>query len=231
MRAKDIMTPNVITVAPEATVAEIAEVLMAKGISAVPVVDQNAAICGIVSEGDLMRRMANDADDKRPWWLRMMSSNTEEAADFIKSHGRTAHDVMTQNVVMVSEDMELSDLAKTLETNRIKRVPVVTDGKLVGIISRSNLLQVIAGQKTEIKKEVDVSDREIRKQVHDSLSTQHFASHGSLNVIVEDGVVELWGWIETEPEREALMLAAREVAGVKDVRDHFGKISPWVWGA
>ena len=231
MRAKDIMTPNVITVRQDVPVSDVAELLLEKKITAVPVVGEDGRLAGIVSEGDLVRRLSEGADDDRPWWLKMMATNSDGARDFIKSHGRTAGDVMTRNVVSVNEDTELNEVAHVLEANRIKRVPVVTDGKVVGIISRSNMLQVIAGQKTEVKKPASVSDRELRKQVYDSLSNQGFASHGSLNVIVDDGVVELWGWVETEEERKALLLTATEIDGVKEVRDHFGKISPWVWGA
>lgn len=231
MQAKDIMTPTVVTVGPEETVSAIANLLMSKKISAVPVLDKERQLCGIVSEGDLIRRISDDADDNRPWWLKMMSSNSEQAGDFIKAHGRTAKDVMTKNVATVDENMEICDVAHKLEANRIKRVPVMSGDQLVGIISRSNLLQVVAGQKTEIAKAATPGDRALRKQVHDHLNDQNFTSHGSLNVIIDDGVVELWGWVETETERDALILAAKEVPGVTEVRDHFGKVSPWVWGA
>jgi len=231
MQAKDIMTPAVVTVDADETVSAIAKLLMERKISAVPVLDKSRKLCGIVSEGDLIRRISDDADDDRPWWLKMMSSNSQEAGDFIKAHGRTAKDIMTKNVATVDENMEISEVAHKLETNRIKRVPVMSGSQMVGIISRSNLLQVVAGQKTEIAKAATPNDRALRKQVHDHLDAQNFASHGSLNVIVDEGVVELWGWVETETEREALLLAAKEVPGVTEIRDHFGKVSPWVWGA
>lgn len=230
MQAKDVMVPDVVTVGLEAKVKDIADLLVAKQISAIPVVDKDGKLAGIVSEGDLLRRMAEGADDKRPWWLRMMATGSEDASAFIKSHGRTAEQVMTKNVVTVEEDADLSEVAHLLESNRIKRVPVMRDGQVVGIVSRSNLLQVIAGQKMETKKTYLVSDREIREQVHKSLSKKDFVSHGTLNVIVDDGIVELWGWVESDVERDALVLAASEVDGVKEVKDHFGRISPWVWG-
>ncbi len=231
MQAKDIMTTSVVTVGQDEPVSAIASLLMEKRISAVPVLDTDDKLCGIVSEGDLIRRISDEADDHRPWWLKMMSSNSQEAGEFLKAHGRTAKDVMTKNVATVNDTMEISDVAQKLESNRIKRVPVVVNDKVVGIISRSNMLQVIAGQKAKVAKSASPNDRVLRKQVQDHLSEQSFASHGTLNVIVDDGVVELWGWVETETEREALLLAAKEVDGVQEVRDHFGKISPWVWGA
>ena len=141
MQARDVMTPDVVSVRVNTSVGEIAELLMEKRISAVPVLGDNNVLVGIVSEGDLIRRLSSSADEQRPWWVTIMSSNAEDASDFIKAHGRTAQEVMTSNVVTVSEEAELSDVAHVLESNRIKRTPVVRDGKLVGIISRSNLLQ------------------------------------------------------------------------------------------
>jgi CBS domain-containing protein len=231
MHAKDIMTPAVITVGPETTVGEIAELLMSKRVSAVPVVEADGSLCGVVSEGDIMRRVSSEADDKRSWWQKMTSTNSQDAVDYIKVHGRSAQEIMTRNVVTVGEDTAVSEVAQVLESHHIKRVPVVRDGKVVGIISRSNLLQLVAGQKTGVSTAATPGDRELRKQVYDLLSGLDFSSHGTLNVIVTDRVVELWGWVETEAERKALLLAASEVPGVKDVRDHFGKVSPWVWGA
>ncbi|NQW01528.1 MAG: CBS domain-containing protein [Rhodospirillales bacterium] len=231
MRVKDIMTPAVITVGTQATVSEIAKVLMDRKISALPVIDGDGKLCGIVSEGDLMRRINNQADDKRSWWQKMISSQSQDASEFIKSHGRTAREIMTRNVVTVEEDTEISEVARLLESHHIKRVPVTSNGRVVGIVSRSNLLQLVAGQKTKAKPDAGPGDLELRKQVYDVLSHLDFASHGTMNVIVVDGVVELWGWVESEAERDALLLAASEVKGVKNVRDHFGKVSPWLWGA
>lgn len=230
MQVSDIMTPRVFSVNAETSVSEVADLLMKKKISAVPVLGKDGKLLGIVSEGDLMRRLAADADDERSWWMVNLASQEDEARDFIKVHGRTAQDIMTRNVVTLSEDMDVASVAKLLESNRIKRAPVVRNGKVVGIVSRSNLLQAVAGQRTQSNGDVRLSDREIRTLVHEVLSKKDFTSHGALNVIVEDGVVELWGWVDSEAERKALVLAASEVSGVKKVEDHFGRVSPWIWG-
>ena len=231
MRAKDIMSPNVITIGLDASVEAIAQLLMDKRISAAPVVDGDGNLAGIVSEGDLVRRISGEDGDQKSWWMKILTSDVDKADSFIKVHGRRAKDIMTRNVITVEEDTELSDLARTLETHRIKRVPVLRDGKLAGIVSRSNMLQVVATRKIDIRPYPAPGDREIREQVHDVLVAKGFATHGSLNVIVDDGIVELWGWVETEPERDAMLMAAAEVQGVKKVKDHFGKVAPWVWGA
>ncbi len=232
MLVKDIMTPNVISVGPETQVGEIAELLMEKKISAVPVLAGDGKLVGLVSEGDLIRRLSDDADEDRPWWVIALTSQTEEAKDFIKAHGRTARDVMTKNVVTVDEEMELGAVAHLLEANRIKRAPVVRGDEVVGMVSRSNLLQAVARRTESPDKAPDwaPSDREIRARVQAALNEKAFSSHGAINVIVEDGAVELWGWVNSEEEREALLLAAKEVEGVREVRDHFGRVSPWLWG-
>lgn len=230
MQVSDIMTPTVFSVKADATVAEIAELLMKHKVSAVPVLADDGTLQGIVSEGDLMRRLAEDATEDRSWWMVKLTSPQSDAREFIKVHGRTAKEIMTQDVISVSEELGLAELARLLERNRIKRAPVVRDGKVVGIVSRSNLLQAIAGERGKTATEDRLSDREIRTRVHQTLRNKDFATHGALNVIVEDGIVELWGWVESDTEREALVLAATEVPGVKDVKDHFGRVSPWVWG-
>ncbi len=152
MRAMDVMTTNVITVSPDTSVQEVATLLSERGISGVPVVDAENRLVGIVSEGDLLHRVETGTDRRpdrrsgrrRSWWLDTVGSDEELARDYVKSHGRTAKDVMTSEVISVSETTELADIANLLETKRIKRVPVVRDGRLVGIVSRANLVRALA---------------------------------------------------------------------------------------
>ncbi len=230
MLVKDIMTPEVVSVGPGAPVGEIAELLMKEKVSAVPVLADDGKLMGVVSEGDLIRRLSGEADDGRPWWVAALTSRAEEARDFIKSHGRTAADVMTKNVVSVTEEAGLGEVAHLLEANRIKRAPVVRGDVVVGMVSRSNLLQAVARGTAAPGTAPAPSDRELRASVQEALRNCGFSNFGSTNVIVEDGVVELWGWVETDDEREALLIAAKEVDGVSEVRDHFGRVSPWLWG-
>lgn len=230
MQVKDIMTPEVISVRPDAAVGDIAELLMNEKISAVPVLTDDGKLMGVVSEGDLIRRLSGDADEGRPWWVAALSSRANDAKDFIKSHGRTAKDVMTKNVVTAEEETDLGEVAHLLEANRIKRMPVVRGDIVVGMVSRSNLLQAVARGSAKPSNAPAPSDRELRASVQEALRNCGFTTYGSTNVIVEDGVVELWGWVESEEERQALLLAAKEVDGVSEVRDHFGRISPWRWG-
>ncbi len=230
MQASDIMTAKVVTVSVDTDVEVIARLLLDRRISAVPVVDSNDHILGIVSEGDLMRRPETETERHRSWWLRLLADKEEWAEEYVKSHGRRADQVMTRDVVTVTEDIKVGEIAELLEQRRIKRVPVVRDGKLVGIISRANLLQGLAAHKERIEAPT-TDDRSIRDRVMAVLNEQDWVSHGGLNVIVNDGVVELWGLAESQKERDALRLAAKSVEGVREVKDRLGKLAPWVWGA
>ncbi len=230
MQASDIMTAKVVTVSFDTEVEDIARMLLERRISAVPVVDENDHILGIVSEGDLLRRPEIETERHRSWWLRLLADKEERAEDYVKSHGRRADQVMTREVITVTEDAKLGDIAELLENRRIKRFPVVRDGKLVGIISRANLLHGLAAHKEKIAATTS-DDRSIRDRVMAVLNQQDWVSHGGLNVVVNDGVVELWGWAESQKEREALRLATEAVEGVREVKDRLGKIAPWVWGA
>jgi CBS domain-containing protein len=230
MLAKDVMTTNVVTVTSDDRVEEIAKLLLERHISGAPVLDADGRLVGVVSEGDLMRRLEGEAE-RRSWWLKLLASPEDRARDYTKSHGRLAGDVMTREVVTVAEDTPVGEIAHLLERRRIKRVPVVRDGKVVGIVSRANLLHGLAAHKDRVAPEPSPDDRTIRKAIMTMVERQGWITHGSLNVLVSDGVVELWGWVDSEDERKALRLAVEEVAGVKAVQDHLGSLPPYLRGA
>ena len=137
MQAKDVMTTDVVTVAPDTEVSDIARLLLERHISALPVVDGDGGVVGIVSEGDLLHRRETDTEKHRNWWLGFLVGNEQRAAEYSKSHGTKASEIMSREVVTVNEDAQLGDIAELLEIRRIKRVPVLRDGKLVGIVSRA----------------------------------------------------------------------------------------------
>ncbi len=226
MLARDIMTKNVVTVPPETAVADIAQVLIDNKISGVPVVDNTGRPIGMVSEGDLLQQVGLSGERRRSWWLHLFSSPEQDAKDFVKQHGGTAADIMTTKIVSVDELAPTTTIARLLEENHIKRVPVMRDGELVGIVSRGNLLQALAGHRDDGPKAPSADDRTVRLDVHAALQSQSWTSHGATNVIVTDGVVELWGWVESEAERKAMLVAAKEIAGVREVIDHLGAVPP-----
>lgn len=224
MRAIDVMTPNVITVDPETSVQALAALLSEKGISGAPVVDVGGRMIGIVSEGDLLHRAElgteRRSERRSAWWLEHFASGL--ARDYVKSHGRTARDIMTRDVVTVTEDTDLADVAALLETKRIKRVPVVRDGKVVGIVSRANLVRALAATTAAPTSDTGDDDRAIRDKLLAELGRQEWAAKvWAQDVIVSGGVVHLWfGSDEPEERRQAVRVAAENIAGARGVEEH-----------
>lgn len=229
MQASDVMTTKVITVGPNTGVQEVANILLANRISAVPVVGDYGELLGIVSEGDLMRRSETDTERHRSWWLAMFTSDSTLVTEFTKSHAHKVTDIMTRDVITAEPDTSLGDIATLLEKNLIKRVPIVKDGKIVGIVSRANLLQALASVRTEIGASTAPDDSTIREEVMAHLRAPTWAGPFPLNVIVHDGTVELWGLVDSPGQKKALRVAAEETAGVRAVNDHL-VVRPLVHG-
>ena len=228
MLARDIMTTNVITINPSLSVEQIAQLLLSCSISGVPVVDAEDRLIGVVSEGDLLRRREGGTERHRSWWLNLLAGPEGRAREFVKTHGHRAEDVMTREVVTITADTPVGEIAEILEKRHIKRVPVVEDGKIIGIVSRANLLHGLATHKAQISITPSPDDRAIREQVQALVAKEDWITHGSLNVLVADGVVELWGWVDSEDERKALMTAVGEMDGVKEIVDHLGSVPPYM---
>jgi CBS domain-containing protein len=217
LTAADVMTSDVVSVEPDTPVRDIAELLYSRRISGVPVVE-NDQVIGIVSEGDLIGHVAAIGEPRRSWWLSLFADESLSARDYAKTHGRTARDVMTASVVSVEETATLAEMARLVERHRIKRVPVLRDGKLIGIVTRGNLLQGLATLKAELPKSVD--DATIREELVAELRNQPWAHLYTDDIVVENGVVHLHGTVRTEDERLALRIAAENVRGVRSVEDH-----------
>src|ERR1700758_3000493 len=192
MRAMDVMTSEVITVDENASVQSVAKLLAKHGISAVPVVDKDNRVIGMVSEGDLLHRAETGTERRRSWWLDLMASTNKLAGDYIKSHSVKAKDIMTRNVLSVVETTPVADIALLLETNRIKRVPVVRDGKLVGIVSRANLVRALAMTIDEPPSAAGADDRRIRDKLLAELQAQEWAGPWAADIVVRDGIVHIW---------------------------------------
>lgn len=224
MKAKDVMTPNVITVSEHTTVAEIATTLLKWRISAVPVVDAKERLIGIVSEGDLVRRVEAQTDRAPPWWLAALGDPDERATDYVKSHGHLAKDVMTEAVVTVEEDTSVAEIANLLEAHRIKRVPVLRQSNVIGIVSRANLLHGLASADPTSPPSDD--DRELRAAVLNRLRNEAGVGLASLNVTVADRVVHLWGTALSEAQKVEIRVATESIPGVSAVEDHLSVLPP-----
>lgn len=225
MRAIDIMNSRVVTVRPDTPIEEIAQRMIERGVSGLPVVDEDGSVLGIVSEGDLIRRAELGTERRPPWWLTILAEPEERARRYIKTHGKTAREIMSTPVHSVEEHTPAAEIAALLEDRRIKRVPVLRNGKLVGIVSRANLLHGFAASKSD---EPPKSDRELRAAVQHALEKETGGRDEFVDITVTDGVVYLWGYVPTQAELDAARVAA-ESAGAKSVVNHL-RVVPQVPG-
>lgn len=221
MKARDVMTTSVISIEPNATVLKAARLMLLKRVSGLPVVTAAGELVGIVTEGDFLRRAEAGTKKRRSLWHDILVGPGKLADEYIHSHGRVVHEVMTPDPYTVTEDTPLEAVVDLMERHRIKRLPVVKDGRLVGIVSRSNMLRVFASVEPP---KAEASDEAIRSQLLDELSHERWASLGAIDVTVRDGIVHLWGTITDERERAALIVAAENTPGAKGVRDHLAWI-------
>jgi len=212
------MVRKIVTVGPDATVAEAAKLMADNDVSALPVIDDDGDLVGIISEADLLRREEIGTDVRHPWWVEAMTPAATLAAEFTKSHGKRVAEVMSENVITAAEDTPLAEIAAILERNRIKRVPITQAGKLVGIVSRANLVQALASSDAATGTGSHES-RIIRDELLARLAEQAWTDFGSRNVIVTDGKVHLWGLVGSPAERKALVALAEGVPGVTGVAD------------
>ncbi len=224
MKAADIMVKDVVTTGPEASVQQLATLMLERRISGLPVVDGGGRLLGIVSEGDLIRRPEIDTDRVKLGWLRLLLSDEDRARDFVKSHGRKAREVMTQPAISVAADAPLAEVVRLMARHRVKRLPVVDKGKLVGLVTRTDLLRAVVAHQAVAP--ADVKDEELRVRIDAMLREEDWAASAVVNVQVENGVAQLWGTVESREQREALILAVRGVPGVKDVQPHLGSVLP-----
>jgi len=226
MKASEIMTIGVYTVTPDVSVRDAARLLIEQGISGLPVVDSTGQVVGIVTEGDFLRRAETGTQRRRPRWLEIFVGPGRLASDYVHTHGRKVADIMAPEVVTVSADAPVQDVVDIMEQHRIKRVPVVRDGAVVGIVSRANLVQALARLAEEAPPSRP-NDEAMRTQIMAALKKLEWAPHPSLNVIVRDGVAELWGTILDEKKRDAVRVLAENVPGIVGVQDHMVWVEPF----
>lgn len=217
MQARDVMSTRVISVNPQRSVREIAKLFIEHRISAVPVVDDAGRLVGVVSEGDLLNRSDAGTRHRASWWLEFMAGPEAQANDYLRAHGKVAEDVMTRDVVSVSEETPLDEIAATLERLRIKRVPVLRDGVLTGIVSRSNLLHGIVAQSAATGP--SLSAREAREAIQQEIAATGVSAH-QVNVIATETSVQLWGWVDSEAQLRAVQAAAEAADGSRRVENN-----------
>jgi CBS domain-containing protein len=218
MLARDVMIAPVITVKPYSSIKNVAGLFWKRRISGAPVVDDKGKLVGMITEGDLVYRFELKTDRPHPHWFLQMTGNEQSAKEYAKSHGRHVSDVMTRAVITAAPDTPLNDIAALMEKNSIKRIPIVEDDRLIGIVTRANLVQAIAI--TPHNLDYSLSDRTIREKLLSELNKQPWAEASRPNIIVHDGVVELWGTVSSDAEMQAIRVAAESSPGVCAVRNH-----------
>jgi CBS domain-containing protein len=228
MRASEVMTREVVTVAPDSPVREIASLLLQYRISAVPVTI-NRSVIGIVSEGDLMHRPENETERMRSWWLEAFTDSETLARDYVKTHGLRAIDVMTRHVISVGEEAEVGEIAQLLDSRRIKRVPVVREGRLVGIVSRADLLRALVAGWPPAGRGTAASDHALHEAIIAHARAQRWSDVPMLNVVVRGGDVELSGVVASEDHRRATRILVEGIPGVRSVRDNLAVVPHWAY--
>ncbi len=220
MKAMDVMVRDVVTVKPDDDVALAVHLLAEHDVSALPVVDDDDNVIGVISEADLLHREEIGTEKQRPWWLEAVTPASTLAGEFAKSHGRRVEEIMSSNIVSASEDTPLGEIATLLERHRIKRLPILRAGKLVGIVSRSNLIQALASSQAQTGAGSGAaSDRKLRLELLDRLDHQSWTDFGERNIIVSGGIVHLWGLVGSADEHKALLALAEGLPGVVGVSD------------
>jgi len=223
MQVRDVMTRNIISVAADKTVLEAAGTMLQNRISGLPVVDAEGNLVGMVTEGDFLRRGEIGTQRRRPKWLEFLVGPGRLAEEYVHASGRKVEAVMTVNPVTVTEDDSLETVVELMERRRIKRLPVLRGGKVVGIVSRANLMHALVSLARDAQAPAG-GDSATRDRVLAAFGKQSWAPQ--INVVVKNGVAELWGTIMDERERRACIVTAENVAGVNEVRDHLVWVEP-----
>jgi CBS domain-containing protein len=223
MKVRDVMTWGVISVEPDASVTRAVRLMLQNNISGLPVVHANGSLVGIVTEGDFLRRSELGTQRHRPRWLEFLIGPGRLAAEYVRTSGRKVGEIMTPDPYTIGTNTPLEEVVQLMERHRIKRLPVVEDGKPIGMVSRANLLHALASLAREAKPSAG-DDTAIRDRIVAECAKQPWAPQ--INPVVRNGVVELWGTIMDERERQAFIVAAENVPGVKAVHDHLVWVEP-----
>ena len=228
LSALDLMTAEVVTVPPATPVASIARLLAERGISAVPVLDPAGKVLGIVTEADLLRRLAGEADHPTSWLASLFANPERDAARYARTHGATAADVMTVDVISVRPTTPAAEVAQMMEDRGIRRVLVTQDDQLRGIVSRADLLRALMAPRSDA---AEVSDDSIRAMVTAAMREQPWADTFYTMLDVKDGVVEINGFSRSPEVQRALGVLIANVRGVKRVQDNTTPIPPGLYSA
>lgn len=224
LQAQDLMTAEVVTVRPDLPVTTLARLLADRGISSAPVTDAEGRLLGIVTEADLLRRLAGSEDARPGWFGRLFGDVSRQADNYARTHGMEARDLMTSELVTVGPKDTAAHCAQLMEKHRVKRLPVVVEGRLAGVISRADLLHAILEPPAPIGTAAPPSrDARIRAALRAELREQPWANSMYIFPEVVNGVVTLYGFVRSEEVRRGLRVMAARIEGVERVEDQMEK--------
>jgi len=223
MQVHDVMTGNVISITADATILQAARTMLQNRISGLPVVDAQGNLVGMVTEGDFLRRGELGTERRRPKWLEFLLGPGRLASEYVHASGRKVEEVMSRDPVSAAEDDSLQTVVELMERRRIKRLPIMRNGKIVGIVGRADLMHALVSLARDTPAPAG-GDKTIRERIMAAFGRQPWAPQ--VNVVVKNGVADLWGTITDERERQACVVTAENTAGVKQVRDHLVWVEP-----
>jgi len=224
MKAQDLMTRKVHAVKMSTPVAKVVDLMVSMGVSALPVIDRESQVLGIVTEGDLLRRVEIGTEKQRPWWSRLIDDPLDAARDYVKSQGSRARDVMTSPVISVAPATTAAEIVDLMEKWHIKRVPVVRAGKLVGIVSRRDLMRAVRNRAAPSAKD-RAGDGVLRERLRKQLATVDWVDTSLVNFVVDKGKVEIFGVVPSAVQREAIRVMVETIKGVRSVKDRLSVYS------
>ncbi|MGA7540565.1 MAG: CBS domain-containing protein [Steroidobacteraceae bacterium] len=225
MKAIEVMQRSPVTATADMTIEDAVRRMVEHRISGLPVVDATGAVVGILSEGDLLRRVELGTEARIPVWVRWLVGQGRAAREYARSHALTVREVMTVPVISVTPDTELAEVAALMESRSIKRLPVLQDGHLVGILTRHDLVRALERLLPRVDTQ-PVADAQLRRRLLASLAEQSWAPRASFDVKVENGIVELLGIVTDERQRRALQVLVENTPGVREVVDHLLWVDP-----
>jgi CBS domain-containing protein len=226
MKASDVMTRTVITIDEQAHIAEALRLMLGKAISGLPVVDCNNQLVGIITEGDLLRRAELATERHIAWWKNLLFGPWYSAEEYVRTHARTVGSVMTRETLCIAEDTPLSMIVEIMEQGHVKRLPVTKDGKIVGIVSRRDVLKPLSSVVGD-PLAGSATDTIILQQIEQDLAAQPWSPRHNISVTVKDGVVTLSGTVSGFEQREALRVLSEGIVGVRKIRDQILVVNPY----
>lgn len=219
MRAENLMTAKLVTVSPDASVIEAAELMLQHQVGGLPVVDASGTLVGMITSGDLLRRTEIGTEARRGGFAEFQAGHGRIAADYAKAHGKQVVHTMTTALHTVGADAPITEIVDMMDRHNVKQVPVIQQGRLVGLVSRTDILRAFVKTARQSTEEV-CDDSEIRRRLFAIYTRESWAPLASIDILVQNGTVELVGSVSSEAQRRGLMAAAGSVPGVKSVIDH-----------